>query len=262
MSTKLFLITAGCFVLLSVFLAILLNGKGSYQPPLNTVNERGVAVVELFTSEGCSSCPPADQLLSDLKAGMTGKNVFLLALHVDYWNYLGWKDRFSDSAYSARQNRYASVLHAEVYTPQMIVNGKSVFVGSDRSQANEAILDAVKNPAAIQIKIQSAFEKNERVKIHFNIPGDLSDELLNIALVQHDAVTSVLRGENKGRKLNHVNVVRSLISIPASPDGTQEISFPSELENQTVTIICFTQDKNSLTVSGAASQEVVLTPGN
>src|SRR6185436_7233625 len=127
MSMKLFLIIAGCSVLVLGFLGILLNGKGSNQSPLNPVDENGIAVVELFTSEGCSSCPPADQLLSDLKTTMRGKNVFLLALHVDYWNYLGWKDPFSEVANSERQSKYASVLHADVYTPQMVVNGKNVF---------------------------------------------------------------------------------------------------------------------------------------
>jgi hypothetical protein len=263
MSTKLFVTIAGCFVLLLGFLGILLNGKGSHQLSLNPVDENGVAVVELFTSEGCSSCPPADQLLSDLKIRMAGKNVFLLALHVDYWNYLGWKDHFGEATYSERQRKYASVLRSEVYTPQMIVNGKSVFVGSDRSQANEAISEALKNPAATLIKIQNDFEKDrKRVKVQFIITGDITDEVLNIALVQQDAATSVLKGENEGRKLNHVNVVRSFVSIPASHDGAEEISFPSELENQTATIICFTQDKNTLAVSGAAMQDVVLAAGN
>jgi hypothetical protein len=93
------------------------------------------------------------------------------------------------------------VLHADVYTPQMVVNGKNVFVGSDRSQANAAIAEALKVPAIRQIKIQNDFEKyRQRIKVHFSIAGDLNDEVLNIALVQKEAAVNVLRGENKGKK--------------------------------------------------------------
>lgn len=198
---KLFLITAGCLVLLLGFFGILLNGEGSHQFPLNPVNENGVAVVELFTSEGCSSCLPADQVLADLKTRMTGQNVFLLALHVDYWDYLGWKDHFGEPANSERQRKYDSILHSEVYTPQMIVNGKSVFVGSDRLRANEAISEGLKNPAVTEIRIQNDVEADQQqVKVHVNITGDINNEVLNIALIEEKAVTSVSAGENKGKK--------------------------------------------------------------
>src|SRR5436305_253879 len=155
---KIFLMFSKTFLSLFVLLILSLGIFGFIKMNRNqnnsseSINENGIAVVELFTSEGCSSCPPADELLSDLKTSMRGKNIFLLAFHVDYWNYLGWNDRFSDAAFSKRQSHYADVLHAEVYTPQMIVNGQKVFVGSKRSEAEDAIADALKNPTTIKIQ--------------------------------------------------------------------------------------------------------------
>jgi hypothetical protein len=258
MPRKVFLSIALSSLFVVVLFAFFLNAKNEIE--LSTLpQENGFALVELFTSEGCSSCPPADELLSDLKTTMTGKNVFLLAFHVDYWNYLGWKDRFSDSAFSKRQNRYAEVLHADVYTPQMIVNGKAVFIGSKRSQAEDAIANELKNSAMAKIQFQNSYEKDaERVKVQFSIQGDVKDEELNIALVQKEAVSDVSRGENSGKKLHHVNVVRSFISVNASETGSAEISFPSELKNQTLTIICFVQNKNSLAITGATSHDFFL----
>ncbi|HYV94189.1 MAG TPA: DUF1223 domain-containing protein [Chitinophagales bacterium] len=264
MPRKFFLVLAALTVLaLGIFGFMKITGNENHV--LQPANENGIAVIELFTSEGCSSCPPADELLSDLKTTMAGKNVFLLAFHVDYWNYLGWKDRFSDAAFSKRQSHYADVLHAEVYTPQMIVNGETVFVGSKRSEAIDAIGVALKNPATTKIQFQNGYEKDEeQVKVQFNIlteshgDDDLKDEVLNIALVQKEAASEVARGENGGKKLHHGNVVRSFISIGASHEGSAEISVPSELRNQTVTIVCYTQNKNSLEITGAGSADVFL----
>src|SRR6187402_1594915 len=98
---------------------------------LATTTNNGFAVVELYTSEGCSSCPPADELVSKIQKESNGQPVYILAFHVDYWNRLGWKDVFGDAAYSKRQNDYAQYLKLpSVYTPQIVVNGKKEFVGS------------------------------------------------------------------------------------------------------------------------------------
>src|SRR5213075_1507013 len=99
---------------------------------------------------------------------------------------------------------------SEVYTPQMIVNGKEVIIGSDRGKATDAISDAMKNPAASAIQFQSEVQESlQKIKIHFTIQSNSKDEVLNIALVEEQTTSDVSRGENKGRKLNHVNVVRS-----------------------------------------------------
>ncbi len=102
--------------------------------------EKGFAVLELFTSEGCSSCPPADELLAKIQKESEGKSIYILAYHVDYWDRLGWKDMFSSADYSKRQTQYGQWLHkSSVYTPQLIVNGKAEFVGSSESAIREAI---------------------------------------------------------------------------------------------------------------------------
>src|ERR1700743_3380708 len=104
------------------------------------VDTKGFAVVELFTSEGCSSCPPADAVVAKLQKESAGKPIYILAYHVDYWNHLGWKDAFSDAAYSARQKDYAQYLKIEgIYTPQIVVNGKTEFVGSEEGTLHKAI---------------------------------------------------------------------------------------------------------------------------
>jgi hypothetical protein len=126
------------FLVTTILLAISLLLIGFFKKPANGTGQ-GFAVVELFTSEGCSSCPPADEAVADI-ARQYKNNVFILAYHVDYWNYLGWKDMFSNSAYSNRQKQYASLLNvSSVYTPQIIVNGKTEFVGSDKIKLEQTI---------------------------------------------------------------------------------------------------------------------------
>jgi len=110
-----------------------------------------VAVIELFTSQGCSSCPPADKLLTETvnraKAGQ--QSVYALSFHVDYWNRLGWSDPYSDARYSARQRQYARQLNtATIYTPQAVINGRQEFVGSNRTRLNTLLADALKHPAS------------------------------------------------------------------------------------------------------------------
>src|ERR1700759_1790171 len=116
----------------------------------------GFALVELFTSEGCSSCPPADEAVGRLNGWK--KNVYILSFHVDYWNYLGWKDMFSNSAYSARQQNYGDLFHLNsIYTPQIVVNGNVQFVGSDETKLRATIENDLKEipKAELQLKIQA-----------------------------------------------------------------------------------------------------------
>src|SRR5262249_24150999 len=119
---------------------------------VKVANDKSVPVlVELFTSEGCSSCPPADQLLTSLaeKQPVSGAQIVTLSEHVDYWNRLGWTDPYSSAALSKRQNDYAEQFGGDsVYTPEMVVDGASQFVGSDDYAARDAIENAIKSPKA------------------------------------------------------------------------------------------------------------------
>src|SRR5476651_2318953 len=129
-----------------VFVAVLIIATAfaayairSKRKPVITPAGNGFVLIELFTSEGCSSCPPADELVARVQKEDKDKPVYILAYHVDYWNNLGWKDQFSSPAYSQRQRQYAAWLKAEVYTPQIVVNGKKEFVGSEEGTLRNAI---------------------------------------------------------------------------------------------------------------------------
>lgn len=182
---------------------------------------RTPVLVELFTSEGCSSCPPADALLSRLEKTqpVAGAEVIPLALHVDYWNYLGWADPFSAPEYSARQGEYASAYGKDgVYTPQMIVDGVKEFAGGNSSLAFDSIARAAASPKA-EVKITRAAESSGagiRIGVRIEQPPQLSEgdrAYVLLAVTESDLSTDVRRGENAGRKLGHVGVVRRLTTL-------------------------------------------------
>ena len=209
----------------------------------------GFAVVELFTSEGCSSCPPADEAVAALLAKNI-KNVYILAYHVDYWNRLGWEDQFSKPEYSQRQSQYASVLGlSSVYTPQVIVNGSSEFVGSDEDKLNGTVEDNLQTDIKQNVNI-NAVRVDNTITVDYSTGGN-DEVLLNLALVQPEATTSVKRGENGGRVLHHVNIVRVLKTIDAKGEGKLTIDIPSELSNASLQLIAYTQGKDNLRILGA-----------
>lgn len=169
-------------------------------------------LVELFTSEGCSSCPPADRVLTILQNDQLVPNadVITLGFHVDYWDEGGWKDRFSSAAYTRRQQDYARQLRIDSpYTPQMVVDGSAEFVGSNRFKANDAIAKSATQPKAeLVLKIDNG-------KLLASISG-LSvhtDATVYLAVTENGLTTSVGGGENAGEKLVHSSVVREMVPI-------------------------------------------------
>ena len=208
-----------------------------------------IAVVELFTSEGCSSCPPADRLLLDL-ADRNDARLFLLAFHVDYWNRLGWTDPFSDAAYSDRQRTYARAFDSgRVYTPQMIVNGDEEFVGSRRVVAERAIQRALDAPALATIDLHAAVE-GDSVRIDYSVVDAPNEAVLHLALVQRQAEQAVPRGENAGRTLRHANVVRAFETVPAG-FGSQPLTLPSDLDVENAAVVAYAQHPATMQVVGA-----------
>ena len=200
-------------------------------------------LVELFTSEGCSDCPPADLVLAHLDS-----KVIVLSEHVDYWNHLGWKDPFSAPQYSRRQEAYCTMLASQgPYTPQMVVDGETEFVGSDAARAAAAIAKAAKRPkteikltrgpAGLQIDIASA-----------PAAGDVW-----LALADDRDASQVAAGENKGRRLEHVAVVRSLRKIGTVKHG-RAFSHLEELPaaNAPQRVVVFVQDAGPGRVTGVA----------
>jgi hypothetical protein len=170
-------------------------------------------LVELFTSEGCSSCPPADALLAEL-AGRP--DVLALSFHVDYWDRLGWKDPFSSPEATRRQHGYADLLGlATVYTPQIVVDGRIQAVGSDRGEVEHALGSARRNREEVPVSLAV---ENGRAKISLGPGGDGASAALLLIGFDRRHVTAVARGENSGRTLSHVDVVRSIEEV-AQIDG-------------------------------------------
>ena len=178
-------------------------------------------VVELFTSEGCSSCPPADALLAEFA---DRPDVLALSFHVDYWDRLGWKDPFSSREATARQNRYATLLAlSTVYTPQIVVDGKWQAVGSDRADVEQALDRARRDRPEVPVTL--ALDHGQ-AQIALG-PG--SDGVAaSVTLIGFDRrhVTAVKRGENSGRTLAHVDVVRGFDEIARLSAGEIAVPIP------------------------------------
>jgi len=212
-------------------------------------------VVELFTSEGCSSCPPADALLMKLsqqQAG-AGTELVLLGEHVDYWNYIGWTDRFSSAQFSQRQSDYGRALHSSVYTPQMVIDGSTEFVGSDASVARRNIAAAAKDPKRAQVTLR--WDSNNR--LHISVQSSSTEHSTVLLAVTEDGLsTSVEAGENGGRTLNHAAVVRQLREIGAVDKGALEANVDATphagWDAAKLKIVVLVQDPASMKILGAA----------
>jgi hypothetical protein len=213
------------------------------------------AVLELFTSEGCSSCPPADRLLPQLATENT--SVIPLSFHVDYWNHLGWTDPFSHAEFSDRQRKYANQFHLEsIYTPQLIINGEFEMVGSNRSTAEADIKNVLKEKPGVDLKVEDVKKENNRLSVSCTLTGNMDQTDVMAALVQKHAEMKVKAGENNGAKLSHTNVVRSFLQKPAEQKMTFEIDIPRDLTEDNMQIIVYTQQKKDLRITGVAVWDV------
>jgi hypothetical protein len=190
---------------------------------------KGFAVVELFTSEGCSSCPPADQLVARIQQEDRDQPVYILAFHVDYWDRLGWKDAFSDSRYTQRQNRYASWLNLQsIYTPQIVVNGRKEFVGSQESTLRSAIHSGLDQTPGTQLTLSGISVDQGIVHYHYDVKNAAAKSTLIVALVQRSATTDVKAGENSGHTLSHVQIVRNIsgTEVGTGAKGPADLALP------------------------------------
>ncbi|MCE7990466.1 MAG: DUF1223 domain-containing protein [Roseivirga sp.] len=215
---------------------------------------QNAVVVELFTSQGCSSCPSADKLLSEFidQSGDRDLPIYGLSFHVDYWNRLGWKDPFSNSEFTERQYTYASKFgNRGVYTPQMIVNGKTEFVGSSKRQASSAIRTALASIPSVQIAVSEISRSKNTVRLNYAVDDVLKNAIINIALVERGISTDVTRGENRGRKLEHDNVVRDFKQRTLSNEGKTSLNLPKDIDLKKSSIIVYAQDAESYKILGA-----------
>lgn len=218
----------------------------------NTINGDGFVVLELFTSEGCSSCPPADELLAKVQREAGNKPIYVLAYHVDYWDHQGWRDAFSDADYSKRQYQYASKLAAQVYTPQVVVNGKTEFVGSNKSALNYAIESGLKGSSPANIKLQGKVVSG-KMSLSYQVSGKSERDELTIAFIQKHAVREIKRGENEGRTLSHSQIVRSLqrYDLASADSGQVNVFLPKDFESNGWEIIALLQDKGTKAIHAA-----------
>ena len=222
---------------------------------------RTPVVVELFTSEGCSSCPPADQLLARLEKDQpfAGIQVIVLGEHVDYWNELGWPDRFASHLYTERQQVYGRRLAIDaVYTPQMVVNGQAEFSGGDGSRAAREIRKAAESPRA---KVDLQLLPGDTLKLNVEaLPQGTRDAEVLLAVTETNLETNVARGENHGRTLRHTGVVRSLTSLAridtrkaGAYSAEARVGIAPEWKRENLTVVVLVQDRSNGKIVGAAS---------
>jgi hypothetical protein len=190
--------------------AVLGSGPMAAQVPPAAVP----VLVELFTSEGCSSCPPADQLLSELMRTqpVSGVRIVGLSEHVDYWDHQGWKDPFSDALFTRRQQDHAGSAPSDVYTPQVLADGGGGVVGSDRAAVLTAIREAAGAP---KIPITVSWSGADRKAVAIIAPADKRAARASVflAITEDGLQSSVKRGENEGRELKHDGVTRRLLEV-------------------------------------------------
>ncbi|WP_299181312.1 thioredoxin family protein [uncultured Aquimarina sp.] len=214
-------------------------------------DNNSIVVMELFTSQGCSSCPPADELLDVINEKYKNDNVYVLSYHVDYWNRLGWKDPFSTEEFSDYQRDYAQQFNSRsIYTPQLVVNGSEHFTGSNSSKALAAIRNYSKSKTTNVIKFTNVERDTNTLKIDYGVQGDSFDQV-TFALVVSERTTEIGRGENRNRSLKNTNIVASrLVSNEISDSVT--LSIPDWIgDKDELSVIAYTQD-NKLVTTGAA----------
>lgn len=216
------------------------------------------AVIELYTSEGCSSCPPADTLFAEITsaARQSKSRIFPLSFHVDYWNNLGWEDPFSRKEFTRRQHRYAAVHNSDrVYTPQMIVNGKYGFAGYNLDVAQRTIDRSLAEPAGVNVRIEPLPQTDlSRMTVRYTADGNITKKQIFVALVERDITNFVRLGENSGRFLKHQNVVRAFqnVELKAST-GEVILQIPEGVKMENTSVIAFVQDPKSMEIVGAVN---------
>ena len=239
-------------------LSIVVLAAASPGPPRSDAGNRVPVLVELFTSEGCSSCPPADSLLANLEKAqpVAGATVIVLSEHVTYWDEGGWRDPFSSEELTSRQRSYARQFGiASVYTPQMVVDGQAQFVGSNGREAHRAIEKAARQAkTAVNVEAVDRSDAKVNVEVSFRSQGG-SAATVYVALAEVRAESQVGNGENSGRRLQHVSVARALVlagTVKAGETFSKQISLsiPAGAGKDGLRVVAFVQERSSGRVLG------------
>lgn len=252
--------------LAALVVAVLLAGTSSHgtspasPPPI---------LVELFTSEGCSSCPPADVFLQRMINEQLWPDVQVIGLghHVDYWDRLGWRDRFSSAVLTERQQRYGDALHLDaVYTPQMVADGRFQFVGSDTKAGRRALDQALAQPhGRVTVSAQAGDTRLAVAVSADGLPSPRRDRADIVVAITEDGLQSSVRaGENSGRTLTHAAVVRRLITVGeatgAQASAHTETSLDREWQRDRIKIVGFVQERSSRRVIGTGQTSLQSAP--
>jgi len=248
-------------------LSFSLTGESGADSSPATKNSQPV-IVELFTSEGCSSCPPADALLLKLESSplVEGASIIALEEHVDYWNHEGWTDVYSSADWTLRQQEYvARFKEKEPYTPQMIVDGQSQLLGSQEVQARRAIQQAAtQKKTEVELAVEnSSPDGAQQLEVHVGkLTGNTDRDTAEVwlAVSEGGLQSDVGAGENAGKTLHHASVLRSLRKVGvATPTGesafeaSTRVRFKPEWRRRNLQVVVFVQEKKTMHILGAAS---------
>jgi hypothetical protein len=223
-------------------------------------------LIELFTSEGCSSCPPADRLLQSLDETQpfAGANLIVLSEHVDYWNGEGWADPYSSRLFSERQRDYAEQFRLDsVYTPQVVVDGQRETVGSNATGIRRAVETAIRSEK-VSVTLSNVVREENQIKVHLtsaDLPYTNGAATLYVALAENKTQSKVVGGENGGRMLTHVAIVRVLVPVGTVKAGSVfskhlVIPMPSHISSAGIRVVAFLQDDKSHKIVGAAQDKI------
>ena len=235
----------------------ILESIGSVDVKVDEGKFEPIVVLELFTSQGCSSCPPADVLLNRARDQYQNK-VFALSYHVDYWNYIGWEDPFSSKAFTTKQSFYNRKLgYRGNYTPEIVVNGQEHFVGSNANKMNGVIEHYGSISAQNDIHISGLTRTEDTLEFNFKVDGDVHDKILRAVLVLDERTTVVKRGENRNRTLTNSNIVILENYFEAKEKmGTYTLEIPRMVEpKENLTLMLFVET-NGMEITGAVKKKV------
>ena len=244
---KLFYSIAAIVITATVLISITsFQKQNTIRTAKKPIATKGFVIMELFTSQGCSSCPAADEILGNYAKTDDG-NIFPISFHVDYWNRLGWVDSFSNPAYTLRQNEYASKFDLEsVYTPQLIINGQKQLTGSDEEKISFLVADFKNAISTAEIQLLKINTDGNKMNIAYAVNDLHPGTIINAALVQEKVVTQIMAGENRGVKMTGYNIVRDFTtSALTGIRGICSLQLPPGYTTAGYHVVLFVQEVDS-----------------